>query len=231
MEKVKSHSPTSTESKKFSSVLRQRRWLSDDTFELMLDRPKNFGFEPGQRIRFLYESLERDYSITSARESDDLSLCIRKIEGGAFSTALSKIDEGTGLEFTGPHGYFTYKPSNRIPVFIATGTGIAPFVSMCRSLEFKYIMLQGARSIQGLRFNELFQSRALRYIPCLSKNFTTADLPKSTFIGRVTDYLSIHLEKGDYDFYLCGNSEMIREAILIIDLQFPDSRIFTEIYY
>lgn len=231
MEKVKSNSTTSFESEKFSTVLRLRRWLSDDTFELILDRPENFVFEPGQRIRLFHASLERDYSLTSATKSNDLSLCIRKIQGGLFSTVLSQIGEGTGFEFTGPHGYFTFKPSNRTPVFIATGTGIAPFVSMCRSLQIKCIMLHGARSIQRLYFSDLFHSGALRYVPCLSRETTAADLPKSTFFGRVTDYLLLHLEKADYNFYLCGNSEMIRDAILIIDQHFPESRIFTEIYY
>jgi len=51
------------------------------------------------------------------------------------------------------------------------------------------------------------------------------------FAGRVTGYLADHLTSGTYDFYLCGNGEMIRDVILLVDQQFPKSLVYTETFY
>jgi len=72
------------------------------------------------------------------------------------------------------------------------------------------------------------RSTVKRYVPCLS-NPDESSL--DYFTGRVTDYLQKHLAPGAYDFYLCGRSEMIRDATLLIDEKFPDSFIYTEQYF
>ncbi|MFZ5516507.1 MAG: ferredoxin--NADP reductase [Candidatus Zhuqueibacterota bacterium] len=231
MEEVKppfSGTPSDTA---FSTKITRRRWLSESTFELTLSSPNHFTFEPGQRIRLIHNSMERDYSLTSAPSEPVLTVCIRKVEGGLFSTALSQLSEGTSLEFTGPHGYFTFKPSAQVPVFIATGTGIAPFVSMRRSLRIRPIMLHGARAVSGLFFSEVFRAVSGQYIPCLTAPVDAHGQLIGAFLGRVTDYLRSQLPRENYDFYLCGNSEMIRDAIFIIDQHFSGSLVYTEIYY
>jgi len=230
MEEVERGSPKPADNA-FSATIRQRRWLSDSTFELTLSRPDHFAFEPGQRIRLIHNSMERDYSITSAPSSHVLTLCIKKIEGGVFSTALSRLPEENSLKFTGPYGYFTFKPSARTPVFIATGTGVAPFLSMLCSIRIQPIMLHGARSFSELYFSEVLQRESGQYTPCLTSPTEAHDRRIGAFGGRVTEYLGSRLPRQVYDFYLCGNSEMIRDAIFIIDQHFAGSFIYTEIYY
>jgi NAD(P)H-flavin reductase len=72
----------------YSAELLERRWISDNTFEIKLARPTALQFEPGQRIRLIHANIERDYSLVSAPDNPNLTLCIRHIAGGAYSSIL-----------------------------------------------------------------------------------------------------------------------------------------------
>jgi hypothetical protein len=74
----------------------------------------------------------------------------------------------------------------------------------------------------------LFRARAKLYVTCLSAE---TQLPPGSFRGRVTGYLKKNLPMEIYDFYLCGRSEMIRDAIALIDDRFKGSLVYTEIFY
>ena len=69
----------------YTAELLGREWLSAKAFELKLTRPASFRFKPGQRLRFIHEGVERDYSLICARDDPVLALCIRKVEEGFFS--------------------------------------------------------------------------------------------------------------------------------------------------
>ncbi len=212
----------------YTATLLKRKWLSKKTFEITLSLPPAFEFKPGQRISLSLDEHERDYSIISAPGESELTLCIRNVTGGMLSTLLSNADIGTSLSLNGPHGYFTYQPSPRSAVFVATGTGIAPFCSMARSGISGFTLLHGVRLPEDLYYGPLFQQSAKNYIPCLSE---AKKLPADSFQGKVTQYLEQHLTPGAYDFYLCGRSEMIRDVTLLIDERFPGSLVYTELFY
>jgi ferredoxin-NADP reductase len=91
--------------------LKNRRWLSDKAFEIDLAKPPSFHFIPGQRICLSHEGRDRDYSLISAPDDDLLTLCIKYVKEGRISPFLATASVGTSLCFTGPRGYFTYKPS------------------------------------------------------------------------------------------------------------------------
>ena len=160
-----------------------------------------------------------------------IGFCIRKVGGGLFSPILAEAEAGSDLSFTGPYGYFVYRTSERDPVFVATGTGIAPFVSMARSGVTGFTLLHGARTSAELFYEDVFRKTAKSYVPCLSAMDTDADIPSDAFPGRVTEYLLEHLQGGIYDFYLCGRGDMIRDVTLLVDEHFPGSLIHTETYY
>ncbi len=212
----------------YSVPLVGRRWLSKKTFEITLSQPPGFKFKPGQRISLQVEQDERDYSIASAPEEPDLRFCIRNVSGGKLSNFLSTADIGTDLSMSGSFGYFTYKSSDNRAVFVATGTGVAPFRSMARSGVCGYSLLHGVGSAADLYYASLFQQNADTYMPCLSDIKNT---PDDFFQGTVTQYLAQQLKSGLYDFYLCGRREMIRDVTLLIDDRFPDSRVYTELFY
>lgn len=211
-----------------SVYLLKRQWLSEKAFEITTSHPPGFEFEPGQRISLSCGGFTRDYSIASATQQTELTFCIRSVAGGKLSTLLSVADMGTLLSVDGPHGYFTFKPSSRAAVFVATGTGIAPFCSMARSGICDFILLHGVHLPQDLYYADQFQQSARTYVPCLTE---AGQLAKNAFKGRVTEYLEHHLPSGAYDFYLCGRHEMIRDATLLIDERFSDSLVYTEMFY
>jgi benzoate/toluate 1,2-dioxygenase reductase subunit len=223
--------PEASTGRLHTSILLDRRRLTERTMEIELTRPSSFDFAAGQRIRFIHHSLERDYSLISTPTDSTLALCVRIVEGGVFSSLLASAPLGRRFSFTGPHGYFTFRPSGRPAVFIATGTGIAPFVSMARSGAAGFILLHGVKAAEDLYYESLFRDRAKRYIPCLSGEWNQAAASAGAFRGRVTDYLERNLPSGVYDFYLCGRLEMVRDVILLVDETFPGSFVFTEIFY
>ena len=213
---------------KYTTTILDRSWLSKITYELILSKPPSFDFSPGQRIELSYASTKREYSLVSCPADGKLILCIRLVSDGVLSPELVNIPSNTRLQFSGPHGYFAFKPSSRPAIFVATGTGVAPFCSMVRSGIVGYTLLHGVQAAEELYYaNELGSSAAL-YVPCLSE----ADLSsKKYFQGRVWDYLRNQLPPDTYDFYLCGRAEMIRDVTFLVDDKFPGSFIYTESFY
>jgi len=209
-------------------TLLKRQWLSDKSFEIIIRVQPKFAFVSGQRIRLRLGEYEREYSIVSAPREPELALCIRCVAGGKLSTLLSVAETGTALTVNGPYGYFTYQSSPRPAVFVATGTGIAPFCSMARSGISGFTLLHGVSLPEDLYYAPQLRQSALRYIPCL----TAAEKPPAnSFRGKVTEYLDQHLPPAAYDFYLCGHSDMIRDVTLLIDERFPESLVYTELFY
>jgi len=216
-----------------SSLLEARlvskNFVTASTLELKLERPGDFAFSPGQRIRLLHERGARDYSPISSPRDPDLELLVRIVEDGILSPVLAEAEIGTSFRFTGPHGYFVWLPSSRPAVFVATGTGVAPFISMARSGVRRFTLLHGVRSLQELYGRSLLREAASTYVPCLS--VSAPGMEAGVFEGRVTRYLRSRLEPQVYDFYLSGRGDMIREATLIADERFPGSSVYAEPFY
>ena len=213
----------------YSSRLIRRQWLTKDTFILALECPSNFRFTAGQRIRLSINQKTRDYSLIPGDSPNELLLLIRLVADGPATRLLSTCPEGISLQFTGPGGQFIDRSSSRPAVFVATGTGIAPFVAMVRAGTTGFTLLHGARVEGDLYFRDLVSLSAEVYIPCLTTSLP--DPPADVFAGRATTYAQTHLPPGDYDFYLAGRREMIADMIAIIDDRFPSSRIYSEIFF
>ena len=217
--------------KEYRSVLEETRWLSARAFEVRLSRPEDFSFRAGQHIRLRCEGLERDYSQISGPEDAHLALCIRHVPGGALTPHLAARGAGSELVFAGPHGHFVFRPSDRPVVFVATGTGIAPFAAMVRAGVRDFLLLHGARDPEELYYEALFRGAATEVVPCLTgRGLTDRPFPDA-FFGRVTAYIERKLPRQAYDFYLCGREEMIRDVTLLVDETFPGSRIYSEIFF
>lgn len=213
------------------SEIVQRNRISDSMFTLTLKRPHSFTFLPGQRIRIYHQARERDYSLASSPSEKHLLLLVRHVRKGPVSTFLSSAPVGTPLPFSGPLGYFLFRPSPRPAVFAATGTGIAPFISMVRSGVSGMMVLHGVNTPEGLVEKALFRQASSRYVPCVSGGAAYGEGESGMYRGHVTDFVRLELAAGRYDFYFCGRSEMIRDAVLLVDDRFPDSLIYSEAFY
>ncbi len=214
-----------------TTELLKRQWLSKNAFEIQLSRPASFEFEAGQTIRFIYGSIERYYSLLSAPDDPFLALCVYHISQGQFSPILADAEIGTRFKFSGPHGYFTYKPSACQAVFVASGTGIAPFVSMSRSGVTDFMLLHEAARDEDLYYQNRFHQLACNYVPCLLQADSPDPSPPGAFLGDAASYLIKNLQPGSYDFYLCGEREMIRGITLLVDERFSESHVYTEVFY
>lgn len=213
-----------------ATALISRQWLTPGILEFRLHRPPDYAFIPGQYARFMMDGYQRDYTMVSDPESDTLDFCIAVVEKGRFSTEIMAAEIGTEFQVSRPRGHFVFQSRANPAVFVATGTGVAPFAAFCRSGVSDALLLHGAVSTDRLVYRDLLAPGLRDYIPCVRQ--LDADNSKTTgvYAGRVTDYLQEQLTPGTYDFYLCGRRSMIRDATAIIDRRFGESRLFIETY-
>ena len=114
-------------------------------------------------------------------------MLIKQVEGGTVSHQLARLVPGAALEVDGPFGYFLIPEAAReCPLlFVASGTGIAPFHCFARSYTgLDYRLLHGVRTATETYDRHCYPPD--RYLACLSREPVTAD---GGFAGRVTAYL------------------------------------------
>jgi ferredoxin-NADP reductase len=205
--------------------------ISDGTYILRTHRPTAH-VRAGQcfSVGIPELAINREYSIFSAAQDPMLEFLIREVPGGSVSTGLRKVAAGSRLYIGGPYGEFCLdeeKLSSSEYVFIATGTGIAPFRSYIKTYpSINYSMHHGVRFEEDLLPAHVFPAND-RYFHYISRPNTT-DLPSR----RVTDGLrEISLHENQL-FYLCGNRMMITDAVAILrNRGVPGSRIFMETFF
>ncbi len=178
-------------------------------------------------MRFIDGEIRRDYTLINAPQDPELVLLARRVPEGRFSPLLAGADPGEVFTAEGPFGYFSFQTSSRPAVWIATGTGIAPFIAFVRAGMHCRIMLHGVRRPDELYFHGEMRRGAQHFVACISGS----DVPADCFRGRVTEYLERRLPDGVYDFYLCGRQEMIASVTALIDRRFEDSHVFSEAFF
>lgn len=210
-------------------TIRDVRHLTETTYVLRFDK-NDMEFNPGQHLTLgvTGDTQLREYSIYSPNNVDYLEVLIKEVEEGLVSKRLKKMQPGNVVNVEGPFGFFTLdedKLSSKKILFIATGTGIAPFHSMVKSLpDFNYKILHGIK--YGEERYEANEYPEGKYISCTSRD------KEGDFHGRVTDYLNQHAVDSNTLVYLCGNYEMIHAVYDILTNKglSPDN-IRTEVYF
>ena len=172
--------------------------------------------------------INREYSIYSAANSNYLDFLIRAVEGGRVSTALQQIEPGDLIEVDGAYGDFCLKDpmdNEKEYLFIATGTGIAPFHSFIATWpNINYKLLHGVRYAEECYHANVYKKGS--YIPCISK-------PKDGSKGlRVIDYLSENTLPSNVEIYICGNRNMIIDTFEILHNKgISGDNITTEVFF
>jgi ferredoxin--NADP+ reductase/benzoate/toluate 1,2-dioxygenase reductase subunit len=205
------------------------RLLTHSTYVLKMDR-KGMQFKPGQNLNLglAGDTEKRDYSIYSAEGDDFLEILVKEVNVGLVSKKLKKLKPGDLVEVDGPFGFFTINEEDKLTkkfLFIASGTGIAPFHSIAKSYPgLNYNLIHGVRLAEETYEKEQYPTG--RYISCLSKD------KKGNFNGRVTDYLRQNPVSHDTLCYLCGNVNMIYDAFDILKEQgVPSGNLHAEVYF
>lgn len=181
-------------------------------------------FVAGQYVGLRYDGTSRAYSLASSPTRDHLEICVRRVPGGRLSPAICEtMAPGDEVTVRGPYGDLVLQdPSSRDLVFLATGTGVAPFKSM-----IDYVFETGLDEFEGRRrdvwlflgaawkddlpYRAAFRDRHRRrenfhFVPCLSREPVLSDwdgetdyvqhaLLKHTGPGTVTAGLGERLEK------------------------------------
>ncbi len=214
--------------KTFVARLRCSVGLSEFTkhLELEVDGVTHFGFVPGQWLSVKVntpdgEEMTRAYSIASPPSGNGhFAFCLNRVQDGFMSNHLCSLEEGAKIAFQGPFGDFILRPPLRDTVFIATGTGIAPFRSMLhwllaerdRHQGRRYWLLFGARREQDIYYRGEFERLAaehanFHFLPTLSR----AAAEWKGLRGYVQEHLpEIVGTRTDMHAYICGLDKMVK---------------------
>jgi ferredoxin/flavodoxin---NADP+ reductase len=215
-----------------------------------LDEP--FPFEAGQYATLGLvghdgpKLIRRPMSVSSS--ADDLSeyeFFIRLVDSGGFTPLLWERKVGDPISITGPKGKFLLQDDGRRALFVASGTGLAPFTSMIDTLRDRgqtrdIVLLQGVSHEHDLAWgDELSQLEAsgfpIRYVPTISRPNENPTWSGCT--GRVEAIVESQLDEHGLTpetttLYLCGNPEMITAVEEIAAARgFPPEQVRKELYW
>jgi ferredoxin-NADP reductase len=199
-------------------------------------------FKPGQFVSFTEmlggKKITRPYSIASLPDGNQFELCLNRVQEGIFSPYLFEMKPGDSVEMSAPLGFFVVRNPAKEAVFIATGTGIAPFRAMAPDYlshpqAQQLTLLFGVRYENSLYYRNEFEELArqhpsFRFWPTLSR-------PEPSWSGRA-GHVQIHLleaiaDRRDLDVYICGLKAMVDDVRAILKgLGFDRKQIIFEKY-
>lgn len=201
-------------------------------------------FDPGQYVRLTLPAIgvARDYSMANAPSADDreLEFLLRVLPDGAFSGFIADgAQVGEIVTVEGPFGKFCLRPSLECPpVFVAGGTGLAPIMSMLRSLAATQPDAVATLVFGNTNAGDVFYGRELaeltKVLPGLAVHRCLMNPgPDWTGeVGLVTDVLATHIETPTaHSFYLCGPPPMIAATKeLLAGRGVPRTQIYEETF-
>ena len=186
----------------------------------------------------LNEDIFRAYSIVSSPFDEVLEFFSIVIPDGAFTSQLQHLEVGDELLLnTMPFGFLTLaryqKPLPKDLWLLATGTGLAPFLSMLQDLktweDYEHIILAySARSTEELAYIDKIESlqedfgslvdnpAKLIFIPIVTREAVegalTERLPKLLLDGALQERAGIALDVDSTHVMLCGNPDMVEDT-------------------
>lgn len=216
---------------KESLVVKGLRWFSPSVFELSLDRA-GVPFVPGDCMALFGADgrVSRPYSIASGNSESDLRFLIRRMPGGEVSDFLAGVTPGREVRVSAPFGWF--RPGalarERPFVFLATGTGVAPFMSYLRSPQpvRPAAFLYGVRQAADLVDADWLRAHA--GVQCA----VSREAAPHCFHGRITGLFDFLPLDAGHDYYLCGLDTMIDELTARLEARgIPLVRIHRECFF
>ncbi len=224
----------------FTTRLTRSVPLSDFTKHLEFEAQSPLRFVPGQWLSCKThkpdgEEITRAYSIASPPEDNNrFALCLNRVQDGFMSNFLCDMKEGDEIDCQGPFGDFILRPPMRDTIFIATGTGIAPFRSMLhwllnptedgrprpsssdaghpRHQGKQLYLIFGNRTEKDIYYHDEFQRLArqhvnFHYLPTLSRGAPDWQGLR----GYVQEHVPhIVQSRTDMHAYICGLDKMVK---------------------
>ncbi len=199
------------------------------SFNIPDELKSEFSFTQGQNITLRKmidgEEVRRSYSICTAPFENELSVAVKKVDGGKFSTyANEQLRAGDMIEVLPPTGKFNTALSidnKKKYTAFAAGSGITPVISIIKTTlqtepQSHFTLVFANRTKASIIFFEELEGLKNKYlqrfnfINLLTREKTDADI----FFGRIdNDKLSQLSKLIDYnkqdEFFICGPEEMI----------------------
>ncbi|CAN5531973.1 2Fe-2S iron-sulfur cluster binding domain-containing protein [soil metagenome] len=191
--------------------------VAEDTMRLEVNIESPLYFLPGQyvRLRPQGQTQSRSYSMANAPGQTRLVFYIRIVAGGMFSRWLQTATAGATIEVSAPRGSFFLREDARPRLFVAGGTGLAPFLAMLRAMDTAATsnqvptrLLVGVRSGRHL-FAEDEIAQLKSRLPKLDVEYAAeADAAGSCHTGYATDLIHGGMCPTTR-IYLCGPPPMV----------------------
>lgn len=244
----------STVKSSFQQYQAQLAWKEElnsrfSLFHFELTEPNRLKFQAGQYVLLDIpkQPHKRSYSIASPPSMNHaIELLVDISPQGLGTQYLANLQPGEQVVFNAPLGNFTVPPvSTEIGqqeeelLFIATGSGVAPFKSILQDLlidqqdQRSMILLWGMRSQLDQFWYDDFGILAqehdnFSFQPVLSQPSSEWPFHK----GYVTDVLSVQAEFTNRGYYLCGSNNMITDVRqLLLEKEVNPQHIHTESFF
>jgi ferredoxin--NADP+ reductase len=244
---------SSTDKYTTETITDVRPW-TDSLFSFRTTRDRGYRFVPGQFARLGVkddssgEIVWRAYSIASAAHDEHLEFFSVVVPGGAFTSRLSRLREGDPIFVERKsYGFLTTErfEAGRDLWMLATGTGLAPFLSILHDFETwesydNLILVQSVRTQPELAYEDLINSfdkseyyaefaHKLRYARIVTREPVPGTLrdrvTKLLANGVLEENLGVKLDHDRSRIMLCGNPDMVEDSRkILIDRGFRLSR-------
>ncbi|MGH9525289.1 MAG: FAD-binding oxidoreductase [Terriglobales bacterium] len=240
------------------ATIRWRRDYSADLWSVGLELPEPLRFRPGQYATLALEDdtgiHERPYSIVSSPEQPGLEFFFELVPGGELTPRLYRLATGDAVWVRrAAKGLFQLDTvsGRRRHLLVATVTGLAPFLSILRTLAANgppaasapatiALVAAASRSWEFGYREEIEQQLAPR-LPALHPVFSVSrpweDTAWQGERGRAEDILRKYADAHGCaaeaaTAYLCGHPQMIANAKAILArCGFPSRSIHEEVYW
>ncbi|WP_089603736.1 ferredoxin--NADP reductase [Acinetobacter piscicola] len=224
---------------KFSveKVLSVRRW-THTLFSFTMTRPAHFKFTAGQFARIGLkvndDLIVRAYSVVSSPFDETLEFFSIVVPDGAFTSNLQHLQVGDELYLEKvPYGFLTLAryqlPLPKDLWLLATGTGLAPFISMLQDFETwskyeKINLVYSVRTASELAYIDRIQEIAetfgeghtgFKFIPIITRdpNAMLHDrLPLLIENGELEKVADLAFNPETTHVMLCGNPQMVDDT-------------------
>lgn len=197
-----------------------------------------FDFNPGQHVSIATEPsggdrVYRPYSPINQPGTDTIVLAVKRYPDGTGSGWMHDRSPGDSITITPPTGNLQVHDLDRDAVFLATGTGLTPMLSM--ALQYLHDGTGTATLIFGERTQEDLMFRQMIDVFAASDGHFSVEyvLSDEDWTGR-TEHVQDHLSSivDDFEaphFYLCGVPEMVVQTKAVLrDAGAPDKHLFAE---
>jgi NAD(P)H-flavin reductase len=201
--------------------------------------------------------VQRPYSVASdpgVASTEGYEMYVRLVENGLFTPLLWRLPVGHGMRMIGPKGKFTLEPDDdRTHLFISSGTGNAPFVSMMKRMlregaPRKAVFLNGVSYQRDLGYRDLLEGweadaaagrggYPVTFIPTVSRPSAPENDGWAGRTGRVESIVApvcdeLGLTPDNTIAYICGNPDMILAAEeTLLGRGFPEPQVKKELYW